>query len=724
MTDQRQVPWYQRVRRWGQTNLTEIDPLYYDVAFWAEHWRRTRVQGVIVNAGGIVAYYPTGFELQYRAQHLGDRDLFGAVVSAAREASLTVLARMDSNRALESFYAAHPDWFACDRDGKAYRAQDRYLACINSPYYHEYLPKVLIEIIDRYQPDGFTDNSWSGLGRNQICYCPHCAEKFRTATSMELPREHDWDAPAYRRWIQWSYDCRVEIWDLNNAVTKKHGGENCIWLGMLNGEPVGQSWCFRDLYRLGQRSQAIMCDHQSRDQAGGFERNGLNGKLLHGVLGWDKLIPESMAMYVRGQRPFRVCANPAEESRMWMIEGFAGGISPWWHHIGARHEDRRQYDTAEPAMRWHEANEEYLYDREPVAAAGVLWSHQNLDFFGREGNDERTTLPMRGWTAAMTRARIPYLPIHAEQIDQYAEKLAVLILPNLGAISEAQCQALRRFVGRGGSLIATGQSSLYTEWGDRRADFALTDLLGVGVAGEAKQVPDKSTHSWELFDSHTYLRLTPELNQPGIAGDMTAARHPILRGFDKTDLIPFGGTLQHVRADDGSQVLATFVPPFPIYPPEFCWMRTPRTDVPALILREHACGGRVAYLPADIDRCYGRSLLPDHGNLLANIIRWAARDSLPLRVTGPGYIDCHLYRQGERLILHLVNLTHCRAWPAYVEEHVPVSPLSVAIRTGPAGKIDHAKLLVSGTRVPARVDDGWVHVEGLSVADHEVLVIG
>ena len=35
-----------------ETNLTEIDPVHYDVAFWAEHWRRTRVQGVIVNAGG------------------------------------------------------------------------------------------------------------------------------------------------------------------------------------------------------------------------------------------------------------------------------------------------------------------------------------------------------------------------------------------------------------------------------------------------------------------------------------------------------------------------------------------------------------------------------------------------------------------------------------------------------------------------------------------------
>jgi hypothetical protein len=55
------APWFERIRRWGQTNITEADPLHYDLDFWRAHWRRTKVQGVIINAGGIVAYYPTAF---------------------------------------------------------------------------------------------------------------------------------------------------------------------------------------------------------------------------------------------------------------------------------------------------------------------------------------------------------------------------------------------------------------------------------------------------------------------------------------------------------------------------------------------------------------------------------------------------------------------------------------------------------------------------------------
>ena len=68
------LPWYRRVRRWGQTNLTEDDPKNCDLEFWREQWRRTAVQGVIINCGGIVAYYPSRFSLQYRAALLEGRD--------------------------------------------------------------------------------------------------------------------------------------------------------------------------------------------------------------------------------------------------------------------------------------------------------------------------------------------------------------------------------------------------------------------------------------------------------------------------------------------------------------------------------------------------------------------------------------------------------------------------------------------------------------------------
>ena len=64
-------------------------------------------------------------------------------------------------------------------------------------------------------------------------------------------------------------------------------------------------------------------------------------------------------------------------------------------------------------------------------------------------------------------------------------------------------------------------------------------------------------------------------------------------------------------------------------------MRAPKTDIPGLVLNTRG-NARVAYLPADIDRRFGRDNLPDHGNLLANIVRWAAGGRIPLEVEGRG----------------------------------------------------------------------------------------
>ncbi|WP_431216534.1 beta-galactosidase [Puia sp. P3] len=193
------LPWYRTVTRWGQVNITETDPRHYDIGWWRGYWKQTGTKGIIANAGGIVAYYPTKIPLHKKAEYLGDRDLFGELCKAAHEDGLAVFARMDSNRAHEEFYHAHPDWFCVDAQNKPYKAADLYISCINSPYYSEHLTSVLTEIAETYHPEGFTDNSWSGLGRESICYCLYCKNSFREKTGSELPTNHNWEDKSYRQ---------------------------------------------------------------------------------------------------------------------------------------------------------------------------------------------------------------------------------------------------------------------------------------------------------------------------------------------------------------------------------------------------------------------------------------------------------------------------------------------------------------------------------------------
>jgi hypothetical protein len=388
------------------------------------------------------------------------------------------------------------------------------------------------------------------------------------------------------------------------------------------------------------------------------------------------------------------------------------------------------YQTAEPVYRWHKEHEEFLINRQPVATVGVVWSQQNMDFYGRDDAELFVELPWRGITQALIRARIPYLPVHADHIERDAAQFSLLVLPNLGAMSEAQVASVRRFVGRGGGLIATGQSSLFDEWGDPHPDFALADLFGAHVT-DAQRATDEGRRRKNAADTvHTYLRLSPErralVDGPEIGTEPAAPgeRHGVLGGFEQTDIVPFGGMLEPLRVDADVQTLLTLVPSFPVYPPETAWMREPKTDIPGLILRTAPNGGRVVFLPADLDRRFARDNLPDHGDLLANLVRWAAKDDIPLQVEGPGLIDCHLYRQPGRIILHLINLTSAGTWRQPVHELIPVGPLRVRLNRFATVHGRRARLLVAGKTVAARLFATGYLMEVGSIRDHELIVIG
>jgi hypothetical protein len=720
-----QVPWYKTVTRWGQVNITEKDPPQYDIGWWRKFWKRTETKGVIINAGGIVAYYPTTVPLHRAAEFLAGRDLFGDLCRTAHEDGLAVFARMDSNRAHEEFYKTHPGWFATDASGKAYKAGDLYITCVNSPYYNEHIPAILKEIAELYHPEGFTDNSWSGLGRESICYCDYCRKSFHDKTGNNLPEVKNWNDRVYREWIRWNYNRRLEIWDLNNRTTKSSGGVHCIWSGMNSGSISGQSRSFRDYKEICARAEIIMLDDQARSDLSGFQHNGELGKLIHGLLGWDKLVPESMAMYQAGRPTFRLTSKPVPEAHMWMLNGIAGGIQPWWHMVSAYHEDRRMYKTPASVMKWHKDNEQFLIYRKPVATIGVVWSQQNTDFYGRDNAEELVELPWRGITQALIRSRIPYLPIHIDDVDKDATQFSLLILPNLAAMSENQVASIRSFVEQGGNLIATGETSLFNEWGDMHSDYALADLFGAHFKG--REDPPSSKFSGDAY--HTYLRLIPELraqtdgpknnNAPHAEGK----RHKVLSGFEETDILPFGGFLQPLSVDSNSEVLMTFIPQFPVYPPETAWMRIPKTDIPGLIINTTAKGCRLLFLPADIDRQFALYNLPDHGNLLANLVRWAVKDNLTVAVEGAGLIDCHLYEQANRMILHIVNLTSAATWRQPLDELISIGPLNVKIRLSKNVRGNNLRLLVADEKISCEVKNGWCHFLLKSIPDHEVVVV-
>jgi hypothetical protein len=727
-------PWQLRTRRWSQINLTDEDPAKFDLAFWRAYWKETRTQGVLLNAGGVSAFYPSKVPEHHRAKMLGDRDFFGDLASACRADGLTVVARM-AFRGPSELLNAHPDW--CVADAEGHRLP---IACMNGSYTYDHSSKIVREVASHYRPDGITASGWGPY--YGLCYCDVCTRLFKEKSGADLPRKRNWDDPIYRTWIEWNSDRVMVLWDHYDQVAKEAAGPECHWAGQVAGTLITRS-----LKDICDRAAIVMIDHQQPDAEGGFQDNSTTGKLYNGLRGWNRPVVEATAIYWP-----RMTSKTPVEWQSWMQEGIAGGLQPWWHTVASYSEDKRRFSGVASLMQWHEKNERYLFNRTPVATIGVVWSDTNNIFYGRDKVSERIRSAWLGVTQALSRARIPFIVVHADNIDQDAATLRALVLPDLAAMTDAQIAGVKRFVLRGGGLFATGKTGLYDRYGDPRQGYAFGDLYGADVVEPPQKEPQEEDHSADqikatvkrleaggvyfsvddmraAFLPGTHLRLTPELARnvkgPHFDGEPPvppgAVRHPILSGLENTDIIYFGGTLAPLRLAKGAEALLTFVPPVPFADPEFVYFSVPRTNVPGLVVNTLSNGSRVVFMPADLDRRYTQLRLPDHADLVANAARWVAQNDVPLVVEGLGVLDCNLYQQPGRMILHLSNLSNAR--PARLEEMLPAGPLKVRIKLDAGASNNSGKLLVLDRTAPVIATKGWAEVQIPAVHTHEVLVI-
>jgi hypothetical protein len=155
---------------------------------------------------------------------------------------------------------------------------------------------------------------------------------------------------------------------------------------------------------------------------------------------------------------------------------------------------------------------------------------------------------------------------------------------------------------------------------------------------------------------------------------------------------------------------------------EEVYPRVPKTDIPEVFARE-AGKGRVVYFPWDIDRTFWEVLSPDHGKLLRNAVDWAANESRPVTVAGPGVLDVTIWRQKSSLTVHLVNLTNPMMMKGPVREFLPLPAQKVSIRLPEGARARKVQLLVSGRAPQTREAGGAVELTIPSILDHEVVAI-
>jgi hypothetical protein len=685
--------WFDRPMRWVQLTLVENDPGRFDPAFWLDYFRRLHADAATLSAGGIVAYYPTEVPLHHRSAWLGESDPFGTLVAGCRALGMYVVARTDPHAVREDVRTAHPDWIAVTRAGEPLRHwanRELWVTCALGPHHFEFMDQVHREIVSKYRVDGIFANRWAPQGGD--CYCVHCQQNFKNATGHELPRATDARDPARREFLEWRKARLTELWKRWDATVRAANPDARF---IPNGPP--------DLKTAGELAAIQFADHQARRGVTPPWANGRRAKEYRSVMGRR---PIGGIFSVGLEEPYRwkdsVQSEP--EIRLWVAEGTANGMRPWVTKFSGVLYDRRWLPVVERIYEWHFRHERYLRNEAPLARVAMLYSEQTAAFHPGVVQGDRAEDHVLGMYHALVEARIPFELVHESYLTP--DRLAafkVLVLADAAALSDTQCAAIREYIERGGSLLATFATSLYDETGRRRDEFGLADVFGVAFAGRIDGPMQNS-----------YLSLDEDPS--------TGKRHPILEGLDGTPRIINGVFRIDVRPAGSFPSPVTLIPSYPDLPMEDVYPRIPHTEARELYLRDLG-PSRIVYFPWDIDRTFWEVMCVDHGRLLRNAIRWAANEPSPVEVEGPGLLDVTVWRQRDSMTVHLVNLTNPMMMKGPLRETIPVGPQRVRVRVPSGAHPKRVQLLTARTTLRAQQSGDALTLTVPSVEVHEVIAI-
>lgn len=251
--------------------------------------------------------------------------------------------------------------------------------------------------------------------------------------------------------------------------------------------------CDLDMKRLSEFVPILCADRQGRRGMMVPWEGGKNGKEYRAVYG-KRPVASMSSVGIEEKHRWKDAVQSEPELRVWIAEGIANGMRPWFVKFCAVIHDERWLSVIEDIYNWHHRSVNYLRNIRPLARVALVYSQQTARFYGGAAAKEKAEDHILGMYQALIEARIPFEMVHDGLLDaEHIDHFKTLILPNIAALSDTQCQQMRAYVERGGSIVATFETSRYTETGEKRDDLGLADLFGVSVQGEVEG-PLKNTY--------------------------------------------------------------------------------------------------------------------------------------------------------------------------------------------------------------------------------------
>ena len=617
------IKWPDSVNWWKANNLRVIQtnlPAYeagLNVDSLVADLQNFSANTLLINAGGIMAFYPTKLEFQYTNPFMKE-NMLEDVITKCHAVGIRVIVRFDFSRAHKSIFEKHPEWFYISPQGERIINDDMYVVSINAPYEQEQLFNIVGEVIDRYPIDGIfinmpgyqTRNSYvgkyHGIDQNEF-------EKKRFATfsnGMKLPVEEDKDDPVFQKYEEFKKYTTEDLMERLYKLVKSKNENIAI---------CTYSEKYVDIIR-----------HESQTNSLPYWPYNASDNVNNTRTSYpDHIVSNASIQQISFQSRYN--AIEPEEISIRLYENIANGSGLDISLMGdfQDYEDERNYDAIKEIYAHHKKFEPYYGRYTSTAQIAVIAP-------GTWPSGE-SAQEYRGIQLMLKEAHIQFDIIEDSQLANLKETLKryrVIILPEITRLDAAATNALVEISQQGVNLIATNRSLSDDQ-------DALMKIFG------AKAV---------------------QPNHDGAGYYLNPDDKTLFKSFNKQKLLFWKFNLGLYDFSAADKTFLPILTPGRPGPPEIIGGHEPTGNY-AMAVKNHG-NSKAVLLPINLGRLYYLHGYEQHKNILLDIIDYVfpevhqliqtnahARVEVILQKFTKNQPENFSSKSTEGMILHLVNLT-------------------------------------------------------------------
>lgn len=451
------VPWWKSNRlRVIQVNLPDYEAASLQPDSLVEDLVNYSANTVIINAGGIMAFYPTRLPFQYTNPYM-KADMLGDVITKCHRKNIKVIVRFDFSRVHESIFRAHPDWCYLSPSGERIINSNMYAVSINGPYVQLHAFDIIREVLDLYAIDGIflnmpgyqTRNAYEGkyYGIDQNAYDQ---EAFMMFSGERLPVKEDNNDPVYQQYVSFK-KYSVTEWS-KRLYELVHRKTNQVAICTYSDKYV-------DIIRHEAQTNSLpYWPYTSSDNV----NNAINSYP-------DHIISNASIQQISFQSRYN--AIEPEEISIRLYENMANGSGLDLSLMGDMrgYEDERNYDAIKRIYSFHKHNEKWFGNYTSLSKIAVIapgsWPSGDA------------MQEYRGIQLMLKEAHIQFDIIEDAQITNLEKKIngyKLIIVPDITYLGKGGTDVLKRACANGAALLATNKS-----FSDDRA--TLNELFGATI---------------------------------------------------------------------------------------------------------------------------------------------------------------------------------------------------------------------------------------------------